>query len=145
MMHKSIPPVVLLFFCCVIIRSYGMPSDCGKGSFREGSECQLCPPGTYQNATDATSCQPCPRGHYFPYRGGQSLIVCRPCPENTFLNKMGAISKKGVQTMSKGHQLPRGLTRVPVLPKRQDCLSLPPGYQIYRLLRRQYHSKVGSV
>lgn len=117
-MHKTLLLARLYIFCCIIVASHGMPSRCSKGSFLEGGQCQLCPAGTYQNATDATSCRPCPRGHYFPYRGGQSVAVCRACPENTFLDKMGATSEKECKQCPKGTKSPEGSF---------GCLSCPRG------------------
>lgn len=107
-----------LFTYFAITHSNGMPSECGKGSFQTGGKCQLCPPGTYQNATDATSCLPCPRGHYFPYRGGQSIVVCRACPENTFLDKTGATSQNECKRCPKGTSSPAGSF---------GCLTCPKG------------------
>lgn len=97
-----------LFLLLAVNFSEGVSTECGKGRYRSGGKCQLCPPGTYQNATNATSCHPCPKGHYFPYQGGQAIIVCKACSENTFLDKVGATSKRDCKPCPNGTNSPEG-------------------------------------
>lgn len=91
---------------------------CGPGTFLQGSKCILCPPGTFQNATNAKSCHFCPAGFYIEVSGAQGLDLCQPCPQGTFSQKIGATSASACKPC------PSGLVS---LSGSSKCLTCRPG------------------
>lgn len=51
---------------------------CGVGQRQVADTCQVCPPGTFQPANDASSCTPCPADTASAVPGADA---CTPCPE----------------------------------------------------------------
>lgn len=57
---------------------------CPRGTFKSADQCIQCSPGTFQNELNATSCEPCRMGSFFPFSGAQIQDACVSCPEDTF-------------------------------------------------------------
>lgn len=76
--------------------------SCGPGAFLRGSECVFCPPGTFQNGTNAESCHLCPAGFYIEVSGAQGLDLCQPCPQGTFSTTLGATSASACKPCPSG-------------------------------------------
>lgn len=57
---------------------------CGVGLYLKEGLCELCPPGTFNNLTNATACFDCPAGTFNPDRGASHVSQCIPCPSGTF-------------------------------------------------------------
>jgi hypothetical protein len=64
---------------------------CSPGTYSvEGGKCELCPPGTYNEAFGASSCQKCPAGTYSSQYGLNHIKQCILCPEATFSDAEGS-------------------------------------------------------
>lgn len=66
---------------------------CPPGSFTgfvdgsNGTECQLCPPGTANSQIGRFECDPCPPGHFSSMEGA---LTCSPCTPGTFTDAEGS-------------------------------------------------------
>ncbi len=60
--------------------------QCDPGSYHDGSQCQLCVPGTYQPYDTQPRCLECPAGHFSAEPGAAE---CAPCPAGTHQSETG--------------------------------------------------------
>lgn len=103
---RRLPLFCLLFHALFL--SEAMRRNCGRGTFCNGEDCELCPRGTYQNATRSASCAPCPIGTYNPFRGAQGIDVCIPCVEGTLSNATGPQTKRACKACPPSPKAPSG-------------------------------------
>lgn len=54
-------------------------SDCSKGTYSKGSECYLCPVGSYSETVGSEPCIKCPSGYFSDIKGADSSRACKPC------------------------------------------------------------------
>jgi hypothetical protein len=74
---------------------------CSPGTYSVGGgKCELCPPGTYNEAFGASSCQKCPAGTFSSYYGVNSQYLCTPCPQNYFTDTEGSQHCKDCKHLS---------------------------------------------
>lgn len=84
---------------------------CAQGSFRDSGVCKLCRAGTYSNSINSASCQRCPPGTYYPFRGGKSPANCLRCPSETFSTSRGAVSERACKACPPGTHSQGGAAR----------------------------------
>lgn len=58
--------------------------SCSPGFKKIDSLCELCPPGTYSNISDALICNKCPGGYYNDQTGKTSINDCKPCDKGWY-------------------------------------------------------------
>lgn len=104
--------VILFSFC------YAADPKCDIGSFLSAGNCELCPPGTYQNKKGATDCIPCPPGFFNRFKGAPGIDICQPCNPGTFSTVKGAKSGTVCKPCPVGKSSPAGADR---------CISCPAG------------------
>lgn len=95
--------------------------SCGPGTFSSSSQCELCPPGTYNNNFSKTECVKCSPGTFYPFKGGIGFSNCLKCPYDTYSPIHGAISEKVCLTCPDGSYSQSGSS---------NCLSCPEGFGI---------------
>lgn len=121
--NMFLPFITSIFLAVVSLASLseGKTPRCGPGKFFNGSRCEECPPGTYQNERGSTKCKKCPAGTYNSYRGAQGLDICIDCKAGTFRDTPGAASKKDCKKCPPGQNSPEGSSQ---------CISCPAGTRI---------------
>lgn len=60
--------------------------QCAPGTFRNGTGCDPCEPGTFTDTVNATECDECAVGRFAPASGSDE---CTVCPVDTFQNETG--------------------------------------------------------
>lgn len=108
---------------------------CREGTFLSRRKCLPCPPGTYQNVTNAEKCISCPRGTYNPRRGSKVLEDCIECPVGTFQAGLGAGSIEDCKPCPSGQNAPKGAP---------SCISCPAGSVIKLCLRSRDDATVSN-
>jgi hypothetical protein len=105
---------------------------CSPGTYSVGGgKCELCPPGTYNEAFGASSCQKCPAGTFSSNYGITSLFLCVPCNEGSFSDAEGSKNCKlckedqycpigSVSSDQDGEHTKNSLQSVSVQPKKYD-------------------------
>lgn len=81
--------LTFFFLCGGLVSARSTTKRCGLGEFLEGTQCSLCPVGTFQDQRGATACKPCPPGTFSDVRGIVAVDLCQPCPRGTFFAGQG--------------------------------------------------------
>lgn len=109
------------FWFFIVLFTATTSKECGLGKFLRNGKCVFCPPGTYQDESNSTSCQPCPIGRFSSFKGAHGVDICRSCPRGTFRNQTGGVSVSDCNKCPPGTSSERGSP---------SCISCPPGTRI---------------
>ena len=63
--------------------------ECSPGTWFNGTQCEICPAGTYSEDYGNDYCLPCAPGRFNDVKGATSSRQCYPCPEGTVSQDSG--------------------------------------------------------